>query len=130
MSAIIEREKIVPFEFKSEMRDIGMWKASLKLLRKTPEVVTNIKLTRARMLGGLRPASNADDLHFDVMATLTNAVEPVPNPYPMDPAAWINDVMDPAIWYAIYDRWQEYQASFTAAPAEGAKVGEGAQASV
>jgi hypothetical protein len=108
----VERETTIDFEYPSQMRDVGLFKAKLKLKRRTASLATEIKLAKARMLGGMA-ASPEDRLHFDCMATLANGVEPVPNPTPLDPTAWINELLDPAIWYAIYDRWQEYQASFS-----------------
>lgn len=117
MTTKIERETIVPFQYPSKMRDVGLFKATLTLKRRTADIVTDIKLAKARMLGGNKAASPKDDLHFEIMATLANAVEPTPNPTPLDPTAWINELLDPALWYAIYDRWLEYQDSFSA-PAE------------
>lgn len=128
MQAKPERETVVHFEFQSKMPDVGLFNAKLKLMRRTAHIVTEIKYAKAKMLAGLQAASNADNLHFDVMATLANAVAPVPDPFPLQPAAWINEIMDPAIWYAIYERWLEYQASFEQ-PKE-AKGGEPGQDAV
>lgn len=114
--AQVEREKVVPFEFNSRMNDVGKISMTLLLKRRTASLVTEIKLARAKMLGGLPPADDADNLHFDVMATLANGVEPVPNPTPMNRAGWFNEILDPACWYAIYDRWLDYQNSFSEAP--------------
>lgn len=110
-----ERDTVVTIEYESKMRDVGRFKGKFKLLRKTASIVSNIKATKAALLGGSFPVSQADALHFDVMATLTIAVFPVPNPTPLNQGGWIDEILDPAIWYAIYDRWQAYQASFSEA---------------
>lgn len=125
--AKVERETVVDFDFPSSMPDVGHYRSKLTLRRKTAQLVTEIKLSKARMLGGQRAANGADDLHFEVMATLANGVEPTPNPNPHNSAAWVDDILDPDIWYAIYDRWQEYQASFSVAKAQDAA---GSQAAV
>lgn len=116
--AKIEREKTINFEYQSEMRDVGLYRGKFTLKRRTPAIVTDIKLGKARMLAGNRPANTGDDLHFEIMATLANAIEPVPNSGP-DSTAWIEDLLDPAIWHALYIAWQEYQASFSEPKAEG-----------
>lgn len=128
--AQVEREKIVYFEFASKMLDVGVYKTKLKLRRRTAQLSTEIKMAKARMLGGFKAASLADDLHFDVMATLANGVEPVPNPTPNDSTAWIEDILDPAIWYGLYDRWQEYQNSFLEAPKAEAGSAAGGEATI
>lgn len=114
--AKVEREKIIDFEFESGMRDVGVFKAKLVLKRRTAQLVTDIKYAKAKMLGGQRAASGGDELHFEVMATLANAVEPTPNPTPLNPSGWVNEILDPAIWYAIFGQWQDYQDSFSAGP--------------
>ena len=121
--AKVERETTIEFEYESTMRDVGKVRMKLRLLRRTAALVTDIELSKARMLGGQRAASGKGDMHFEVMATLANGVEPVPNPNPTNPAAWVDDIMDPDIWYAIYARWRDYQDSFSA-PAEGTDGGQ------
>jgi hypothetical protein len=107
--AKFEREKVVPFEFDTELSDIGKLNFPLLLKRRTPEIDTRIAQAKAQLLGGLNATSPEDNLWMTAVATLSNAVEP----QGLTDPNWIENVLGcrEAV-FAVYNKWLEYQNSF------------------
>jgi len=105
----MEREKVIPFEFDTGTEDIGTIRLSLTVKRRTPNIETMIAQSKAQLLAGFKAASDKDDLWFEAVATLANAVEPVGLTDPN----WIENVLQcrEAV-FAVYNRWIAYQNSF------------------
>lgn len=108
MAAKIERQKTFPYEYKSKMRDVGNWTATLTFLRRTGKIQQDIDATKCSLLNGRQSVDDAVEFRARVNATLMCAVhrgDP-------DDSSWVGDILDPNISYDIYLKFEEYQASF------------------
>lgn len=118
----IERSKIINYEFKSEMSDIGVYRKRLKLLRKRPSLQSAFTANKTALCGGIPPVTKFEMLMIDAMATVNVFCIPVDdqgNEYPVDHkerSGWMDDILDDEILLDLREKWIEYQNSFYPEP--------------
>lgn len=119
MAVKVERQsKPTPYEFKSKMRDVGTWTATLVFLRRRPKLDNDINSTICRMLLGYNAVLPEIGLQTRAIATVMCGVQK--GGLDPDDSSWVDDILDPGIIMDIYLKWLEYQASFSATGADDA----------
>lgn len=139
--AKVEREKIHHFSFKSDIRDVGLYKNSFKMLRKTPSLDLQHINTKSMLTQGVPTVSELDAQHIDTMATLMvyfkllddkgQVVQrALANGQLVDSTDWIEDILDDKIQVKLHQDWLEYQQSFYVKPPEAKNESGSGSASV
>ena len=110
--AKIEREKIINFQFKSEMPDVGTYEQTLRLKRRTPRLDAAFITTKSILCGGMPPVTKSEMLLLDTMASLSVYIEPLDKSGKVIENDWMDDILDQEILFAIHNEWVKYQNSF------------------
>lgn len=108
----IERETVINFEHESEMPDIGLYRQAFRVKRKTSELIRDVANAKVDLAGGRVIVDPGDRFLLEVQANLSILCEPVLQPGEKKDDEWLDNMVDPALQIALYNKVVEYQNSF------------------
>lgn len=111
---MIQKEKVIHFEYESKMPDIGLFKGVYLLKRETPKLRADYIRVKSALAGGNIPLLPAELQFIDTVAALNAYVSPC-DQYGkalQNADGWIDEILDRNILFEIHVKLSEFHNSF------------------
>lgn len=108
----LEESTIFPFEYKSRMKAIGLYKQTFLFRRITDSHRFAIHRVKMDMTDGKPPLTATEQNYFNMLANLAILCEPVTPPGKAKDPNWLENIADSQIKIELYSKLMDYQNSF------------------